>query len=200
MKIKVCGLNDLETISKLELHKKIDFLGFIFYNKSKRHFTNEIPKNKIKNRVGIFVNESIDHIQDKINSFSLDYVQLHGDESADYCLKLKNNINIIKAFGVDESFDFSVLNDYCNVVDFFLFDTKTKQHGGSGRSFDWNLLNNYKLDIPFFLSGGINAESVEKINSFKHKKLYALDLNSGFEIEAGLKDIHKIDKFLKQIK
>jgi len=204
MKIKVCGLkykDNIEQIAALQF----DYMGFIFYPKSKRFVGEdfEMPViNKNVKKVGVFVNAEPDYILNKINKYNLDAIQLHGDETAGYCstvkeLLLKNentkNIELIKAFGVDESFDFEKLTPYCNSCDYFLFDTKTKEYGGSGNQFNWKILGNYTNAIPYFLSGGIGIEDIEKIKKGSIKlNPYAIDVNSKFELEPGLKDIELV--------
>lgn len=204
MKIKVCGLKYNENINAIKVFKP-DFVGFIFYEKSKRFvgFENEVltfSSNEI-NKVAVFVNESKEIVEHIANKYSFKYLQLHGDETPSYCEKLKNNgFVIIKAFGVDDDFDFSTLAEYVPKVDYFLFDTKTKNYGGSGKVFDWEILDKYHLAKPFFLSGGIGLENIDDILKIKHPFLYAIDVNSKFEIEPGLKDLDKCQQVINKLK
>jgi phosphoribosylanthranilate isomerase len=127
-------------------------------------------------------------------------VQLHGKESAVYCEQLKlTGVEVIKAFGVDENFNFIKLEAYLIAVDYFLFDTQTAQHGGSGKIFDWSLLENYIYDVPFFLSGGIDLIHLSTIKNVIHPRLYAVDVNSKFELEPGLKAVEKLKIFFKEM-
>jgi phosphoribosylanthranilate isomerase len=197
MKVKVCGINDLDAMANLEKIGSIDFLGFIFYEESKRFVKITLPEIKVKNRVGVFVNETESFIKEKIKQYDLDFVQLHGNESPEFCRRIKKNIPVIKAFGVDSNFAFSILNQFVDAVDYFLFDTKTEIHGGSGLKFNWNLLANYTLTTPFFLSGGISPNDVSDIKKLSHPAFYGLDLNSGFELEPGIKDVEKVNTFIK---
>nr|WP_298555109.1 tryptophan synthase subunit beta [uncultured Algibacter sp.] len=192
-----------------------DYLGFIFYEKSTRHFNSEsileLPKS-IK-KTGVFVDADIDFVLEKINKHQLQAVQLHGKESPEYCNNLKKRhaelvsishpIEIIKVFSIKDEFDFSILKPYEQVSDYFLFDTKGKLPGGNGYTFDWNVLNNYPSTKPFFLSGGLGLNEVEKINQFVNSKAsrycYALDVNSKFEIEPGLKNIEDLKTFKKNL-
>lgn len=199
MKVKVCGINDLDVMGNLEKIASIDFLGFIFYEESKRFVKISLPEIKVKNRVGVFVNETESFIKEKIKQYDLDFVQLHGNESAEFCRRIKKNIPVIKAFGVDSNFAFSILNQFVDAVDYFLFDTKTEKHGGSGVKFNWNLLSNYTLTTPFFLSGGISPNDVSEIKKLSHPAFYGLDLNSGFELEPGIKDVEKVNTFIKEL-
>ena len=200
MKIKVCGMRDVQNIRALvNLHP--DYIGLIFYSGSKR-FVNkmdtqaliEVPEDI--NLTGIFVNENLEIVLEKISSYKLKAIQLHGDESPEYCRSLGDQIKtieIIKAFGFDDNFDFSALEPYLRVVDFFLFDTKTSGHGGSGKAFNWDILNKYPYQKPYFLSGGIGVENLDEVLAISDERLHALDLNSRFEVEPGLKDISKLN-------
>ncbi len=183
-----------------------DYIGLIFYAPSKRFAENLDPETlslippQIK-KAGVFVNEALDEIRQKIKAYNLNAVQLHGSESPEMCKLLKDNkIEVIKAFGMDEDFDFGVLKAYEDFVDFFLFDTKTKLHGGSGLTFNWDLLNGYTLNVPYFLSGGLDADNIFEALKLSDKRFYAIDLNSRFEISPGLKDIAKLKSVFNQIK
>lgn len=205
MKIKVCGMKYPENIE--ELNKlSIDYMGMIFYPKSPRYIDNQewqaeanIHSSNIK-RVGVFVNSTEAYIVEMIDRYKLDLIQLHGNESPDFCAELNEFIPIIKAFSISESSDFEQTKAYEGLRGYFLFDTKTPQYGGSGKKFDWAILDAYDGDTPFFLSGGISAEDVEPIKAIKHPWLYGVDLNSKFETEPGLKDIQLLDQFIKQLR
>ena len=199
MIIKVCGLKLENQIEKLDQVKRINWLGFIFYKGSKRFVESINGSVKSAKKVGVFVNEDIENLLNIAEINQLDILQLHGEESPEMCKRLKANYSIIKAFGMDENFDFSQLANYQENVDYFLFDTKTKGYGGSGNLFDWSILEEYKLNLPFLLSGGISIESLDNIKSFKHKSFIGIDLNSGFENEPGDKNIELVKTFLKQL-
>ena len=190
-------MRDKENISGL-LALKPDYIGFIFYDRSKR-FVADFPQIEIPStikKVGVFVNETIEEIIEKANKHNLDFVQLHGDETSEYCEKLAlKNIKIIKAFSVDENFDFSVTKPFENSVSLFLFDTKGNNYGGNGIKFNWELLQNYTGKTPFLLSGGISKNDSEEIKKFKHPAFLGIDINSGFELEPGLKNIKEIKEF-----
>ncbi len=190
MKLKVCGLNDRENILQV-LDCKPDYIGFIFYEKSPRcagglstEFAQSISSAK---KVGVFVNETESRILDYVSRFGLDYVQLHGDETAEFCKSLRNKVPVIKAFPINDEFDFSSLKAFLDVCDYFLFDSKSEQYGGSGKAFNHSKLNEYKLDKPYFLSGGLSLENIHGI-----RDAYCLDVNSKFEILPGIKDINKL--------
>lgn len=199
MIVKVCGLKFENQIEKLDQIKSVNWLGFIFYKGSKRFIKSINGNVKSAEKVGVFVNEDIKNILKVAETNHLDILQLHGGESPELCVELKTSYTIIKAFGIDERFDFSQLENYQDKVDYFLFDTKTKGYGGSGNLFDWSILEKYTLNIPFLLSGGISVESIDAIKNFRHKSFIGIDLNSGFENEPGNKNIELIKTFLKHL-
>lgn len=210
VKLKICGMKFPENIQEIA-QLEPDFLGFIFYENSVRNYTDDsivsLP-NSIK-KVGVFVNEKQEKIIKTIQQFNLNMIQLHGNESESYCLALIDQLNhnqlntkIIKAFSVADDFDFQVLNKYL-MVDYFLFDTKGKLPGGNGTKFNWEILNNYHLEKPYFLSGGIGLNDLSNIKDFlkepASKRCFALDVNSQFEIEAGLKNKEILQQFKTQL-
>lgn len=179
-----------------------DYMGFIFWKKSARYFDGIIPQlPKSIKKVGVFVNETAEIILTKAQKYDLQAIQLHGQESVEFCQDLKNkienSIEIIKVFSVDDSFDFEVLKPFETVCDYFLFDTKGKLPGGNGNTFDWKVLEKYPSSKPFFLSGGIGIEEMDAVKEIAKTNLplYAIDVNSKFEIEPGLKNIEKLDNF-----
>jgi len=206
LKLKVCGMKFAANIAAVAGLQPA-YLGFIFYDKSPR-FISEISAELIKyipseiKTVGVFVDEDLEIVEKKVNQFQLKAVQLHGNESPEYCAALKttfNSLEVIKAFGVDEDFDFPLLNTYAAAVNYFLFDTKTQAHGGSGKTFDWTILEGYKLDKPYFLSGGIDLQHATTIAGIEDSRLYAVDINSRFEIEPGVKDEERIRAFIAKL-
>jgi phosphoribosylanthranilate isomerase len=206
LKIKVCGMKFHENIMQL-VDLKPDYIGFIFYKASKRFVGENFNFSEIKNippeikKVGVFVNSSKNYIFEQKEKYKLDFIQLHGNESPEFCNELsKYGLHLIKAFQIDNEFDLSMCKSFESSVQFFLFDTKTSNFGGSGQNFDWNLLEKYNLDTKFMLSGGIGLGNIEKINTFKHKKLFAIDLNSQFELEPAKKDIEKLKIFFQKVK
>lgn len=203
MKLKICGMKYPENI--LEVGSLLpDYMGFIFWEKSARYFDGTIPELiKTIKKTGVFVNETVENITAKINKYDLQAVQLHGKESVEFCASLKEKIDskieIIKVFSVGEDFDFEQLKPFEPVCDYFLFDTKGKLPGGNGTTFDWKILQNYKSEKPFFLSGGIGIEEIPAIKNLK-LPIYAIDVNSKFEIEPGLKNKSLLRKFQKTLK
>lgn len=206
LKIKVCGMKHNENVSDL-IELQPNFIGFIFYPQSKRFVGENFDKTIVENipqtvkKVGVFVNDEIENVSAKVLKYKLDFVQLHGNETSEYCEKLyRQNVNIIKAFSVNTTFDFDVLENYQNYVQFFLFDTPTLGFGGSGKKFDWEILEKYHLEKPFFLSGGIDVDDIQEIINMNHEKLFAIDINSRFETEPAKKDISKIKTFIEKLR
>jgi len=207
IKLKVCGMRDKQNIIDVCCLKP-DYLGFIFYEKSKRFVGEDFYSEIITSissdilKVGVFVNADLNYIKEKIFKYKLDFVQLHGDETPNFCEEIKMlKVNIIKVFRLDQQFDFNVCQSYKNVCDYFLFDTQTFDFGGSGKRFDWNILKKYDNEIPFFLSGGIDLEYINDIFKIAEKmNIHAVDINSRFEISDGIKDVDKVKLFIENIK
>ncbi|MFY0608579.1 MAG: phosphoribosylanthranilate isomerase [Cyclobacteriaceae bacterium] len=177
-----------------------DYMGMIFYEKSKRFATDVVlPEMKETSLIGVFVNASIDDIERLNATYQFDYLQLHGSESIEFVKDLKQRgYSLIKVFGVQDKLPLAEMKPYEPYVEFFLFDTKTPEHGGSGRKFDWTILSGYELGKPFFLSGGIELEDIETIKSMDLPMLHAIDVNSKFELAPALKDIERI-RILKEL-
>jgi phosphoribosylanthranilate isomerase len=213
LQIKVCGMreeNNITAVSELP----IDYIGFIFYEKSPRYLNKtlqefgtlgELLKNIKQKKVGVFVNADIDFIYSKVIDYQLDILQLHGKETVEFINKIKNQSptlnpqpSIWKAFSVDENFDFKTTEPYAGLVDMFLFDTKSSQHGGAGVKFDWDILKKYTGKTPFMLAGGINENDADLIRNLKSeiRNLMGVDLNSRFEIEPAFKDVNKLKKLI----
>ena len=179
-----------------------DLMGFIFYEKSKRFFNQpEINLNNKVKRVGVFVNENIQEIKNKIKKYKLDYVQLHGEENVNFCHSLKPFVKIIKVFKIDYNFNFKKTEEFEEVCDYFLFDTKSQLHGGSGKKFDWDLLKNYNCKKDFFLSGGIDIGDIEEIKKIVNSyPIAGIDVNSKFELDNLEKDKEKINLLIKKLR
>lgn len=202
-KLKVCGLtraSDFDALQKMG----VDFGGIIFYPPSPRYAveklnpTEIIPFKSIQ-KVGVFVNPSKAEVLKRVKEYQLDYVQLHGEESPAFCKSIENQVKIIKAFRVKTQKDLkkiSLYEDYCT---YFLFDTATKQYGGSGQHFDWEILKDYKASLPFFLSGGIGLDVLSDLQKIQLPKCIGLDVNSKFEIQPGIKDMNLIKNFICQL-
>lgn len=201
--IKVCGMKDHSNINNiLSSVEGIDWMGFIFYEKSKRYLDAdfEIPDINVV-KVGVFVNEHLDIVHAKVVRYNLDIVQLHGEESPEYCSDIRmKGVKVMKAFSIGERFDFHSLSRYEEKVDYFLFDTKGETIGGTGKKFNWNLLENYQGSIPFLLAGGIGPEDVNLIQAITLEKWLGVDINSRFEDAPGIKSLSKIKSFVDEIR
>ena len=200
MKLKVCGMRYDDNIREIAAIEP-DYMGFIFFEGSARHVSESIPtlSPSIK-KVGVFVNASYDTIVEKINTHDLQAVQLHGEETPEFCKSLQRlNIEIIKVFSIKNEFNFDVLNLYESVCDFYLFDTKGPLAGGNGYCFDWSVLEDYPSTKPYFLSGGIGLENVDQLQAFKNSTAttycHAVDVNSKFEIAPAKKNKELLEKF-----
>ena len=202
MKLKVCGMREPENIKALSALTP-DYMGFIFWAPSSRYVettTIELPS-AIK-KTGVFVAASVDYIQSKVLQHKLQAVQLHGEETPQYCSLVQDfSVEVIKAFSIKDSFDFSQLVPYETSCDFFLFDTKGELPGGNGYGFDWSLLTNYPSQKPFFLSGGIGLEHTPQIKALLNTDLplHAIDVNSKFERATAIKNIDAIKKFKNEL-
>ena len=183
-----------------------DFIGMIFFSKSPRFVGGELlftgtsifPEGAKK--VGVFVNAPIWEVINVVDEYKLEYVQLHGEEFPQYCAELrKKGLKVIKAIQVSNSMDLKKAEAFEGQIDYFLFDTKTPNYGGSGEKFDWTLLNSYKGSIPFFLSGGVDLDDIGPIESLDLPLLFGIDVNSRFEVSPGMKDIEKLKKLKKRI-
>ena len=204
MNIKVCGITSIKQLQQLD-GLEIDFAGLIFSKNSPRYVGEKISKKEIQSldidikKVGVFVNAPYDEIMKTADDYALDVVQLHGDETAHLCEKISNNIEVIKAFRVDDTSDKSIdymLAEYDEVCDYFLFDTAAKGlHGGSGQKFDWKIIAKSKIEKPFFLSGGIAPTEGPAVKKFKHPDFYRVDVNSRFEKEPDVKDMALVLQF-----
>lgn len=206
MRIKVCGITKRENLEAL-VELGADYAGFIFYNKSPRFAGNKLDGRTVREagknigKVGVFVNADAQQVLQTVKDYGLDAVQLHGDESITFCQQLRLTVPVIKVFSMGDKTDvLPYAAPYMPHSDYFLFDTASKEYGGTGRQFNWDLLNSYNLDKPFFLSGGIGPDDADAIQRWRHESLFALDVNSRFEISPGVKDMEKIAIFMKAIK
>jgi phosphoribosylanthranilate isomerase len=199
MIIKICGLNDASNLKKISA-LPFDWVGYNFYKPSPRFLDIADPSFLTTNqkRVGVFVNASHNEIQDTIQHYKLNKVQLHGDEDVEFCEKLSQLIEVIKVFRINDNFDFSSLDDFTKCA-YYLFDTASSSYGGTGKAFDWSLLKNITIPRPFLLSGGIGPDDVDKIKQFSHPNFYGVDINSRFELSPGIKDIEAVSTFISKI-
>jgi len=199
MIVKVCGILDQQNHEALT-SCQVDMIGINFYEASKRYIGEQrlgvIPQQK---RIGVFVKSSKDEILQAQQDHQLDYAQLHGDETVAMCKDIQAIIPIIKVFRITDEFDWKSTEAFA-FADYFLFDTFTKVYGGSGKRFDWSELIKYRGDTSFFLSGGIQPKDVQAIKAVDHPKLIGVDINSGFEVRPGLKNIKEVRSFVTALK
>lgn len=214
MIIKVCGMREAENIRAVEALRP-DWMGFVFWPKSKR-LVSIIPEYMPVHakRVGVFVDEDVELLLERVRDYGLDIIQLHGSESPEYVRRLKaatalqlcREVRVIKAFSIATSEDFVSTIPYEGFVDYYLFDTKTPLPGGSGQQFDWDVLAGYTGEIPFLLSGGIGPDDAGRLRSLFRagsgiiaKKCIGIDLNSRFEKAPGLKDVNQLKVFMQSL-
>ncbi len=208
MKIKVCGVTQIEQLKQLD-ELGIDYAGLIFYERSPRYVLNKLRSEAVHKlelkiqKVGVFVNTSEEDIMTQIELYGLDIVQLHGDETPAFCKHISNAVSVIKAFRITKNNEQNIdwmIKPYEDVCDYYLFDTNRKgAYGGTGEKFDWEILKNNKIYKPFFLSGCIGLNDIDKIKMFHHPFFYALDVNSKVEVSEGIKNIQAITELVNQL-
>lgn len=204
--VKICGMRDARNVAEIALLRPA-YIGFIFYKRSLRYISPDnvfeylpLLKSLDIKAVAVLVNEDLEQV-DRIIQSGFNVIQLHGEESFSYCEKLRNkhpDIEIIKVFGVDADFDFKETNKFSSIADYYLFDTKSPQHGGTGKAFNWDMLKKYDQHKSFFLSGGIGKEQLEEVLRLKKEgmNICALDMNSKLEIAPGLKSVELVKDVL----
>ena len=204
VKIKICGLprpQDIDCVNKLQP----DYVGFVFA-KSKRQVSSEMAAQlksllspQIK-AVGVFVNDDAAHIASLANAGVIDLIQLHGDEDADYCMRIRKltEVPVIKAVRVRSAESLLGINAY--PCDYFLLDTYVSgAYGGSGQQFDTSLLSAAKITKPYFIAGGLNAENIGRALQAQPSNIFGVDVSGGVETN-GVKDPAKIAKFIAEVR
>lgn len=208
MKVKVCGMKHPENIKELA-ELDFDYMGFIFYKKSPRYAETVVELPSRFQKVGVFVNEAIDSILEKVQSFGLDVIQLHGHESTQFCDELKealtkagySAVKLWKVFSIKSSTDFENVEEFSFYVDRYLMDTKGQYRGGNGEKFDWQMLEHYNFSQPVMLSGGIGPEDAEQVTQlYKDGLIVGVDVNSRFEDEPGLKNNKLVKEFIQNLR
>lgn len=207
MKIKVCGIKDLEQLKELNT-LGIDYTGMIFYPASPRSVLESLKAEEVKalklpaQKVGVFVNDPVEEVLRQVSEFGLDVVQLHGDETPVFCNQISDHVKLIKAFRIGETLTEidRLVKEFEEVCDYYLFDKGSMGvYGGTGHKFDWNVLQDAEINKPFFLSGGIEYEDLEGLEKFHHPYFYGIDINSRFETSPGIKDIQLVKKFVQEV-
>ena len=205
LKIKICGMREPGNIREVS-GLKPDYMGFIFYPGSKRYGGRLSPSDlkdfpDVIQKVAVFVNASREEIISTCKAYSIRILQLHGNEPPAFCRSFREEgFQVIKAFRVGQGLDMEEMEGFAEVCDFILFDTSGEGFGGTGIKFNWNQLQNYTLELPFFLSGGVAPGDAGRIMELDIPQLYALDLNSRFEIKPGLKNVEELGNFIRKIK
>ena len=209
MNIKVCGITQFKQLQQLDA-LNIDYAGLIFYKDSPRYMGGKITGKQIKDadfdikKVGVFVNPTYEELMKTVENYRLDMVQLHGDESPKFCDKIADYISVIKAFRLSDNDSIvHMTQSYTEVCDFFMFDTLGAGYGGTGKKFDWTILEQSLPLKPYFLSGGIEPGDEKKLEEFigtpAGEKLFAVDINTKFEIGPGVKDVNSVKKFAENL-
>jgi phosphoribosylanthranilate isomerase len=208
MRVKVCGITQEEQLAKLP-DAGATFAGFIFYPKSPRYVLRHLTTNQIKkenniNKVGVFVNAAVEDVLHMVDECRLHMVQLHGDETPKYCEKIADYISVVKAFRISDTDNIGWrIRDYMDVCDMFMFDTEGAGYGGTGKKFNWDKLHDVTIGKPYFLSGGIEPTDTTNLNEFtkkpEAKALFAIDINSKFEVMPGIKNLELIKKFTTEL-
>lgn len=202
LKLKVCGLNDIENFNNISILQP-EFVGLNFYAPSKRYVKEDMQVSAPEgvDTVGVFVNEGLKKIIELTEKYQLSYIQLHGNESPEFCECLQlHDLKVIKAFRVGEEFSFEIVAPFVGKADFFLFDASGKGYGGNGIIFNWNILKDYPFDTPYFLAGGLAPENIDHVFEHELPGLYALDINSGYELQPGIKDVKKVQELIKTLR
>ncbi|MBO0928427.1 phosphoribosylanthranilate isomerase [Staphylococcus sp. 30400_3112M30941] len=204
MKLKFCGFTSIKDVTAAS-QLPIDAIGFIHYEKSKRHQTiaqiqklaSAVPEHIDK--VCVMVNPDLTTIEQVLINTSINTIQLHGTETVDLIKGIKKKyprIKIIKALPADENI-ISNINSYKAFVDLFIIDTPSVSYGGTGQTYDWTILKHIK-DIPYLIAGGINSENIQTVNQLKLSHL-GYDLASGIEVD-GRKNIEKMTAIVNIVK
>jgi phosphoribosylanthranilate isomerase len=195
---KICGITNLDD-ANVAVENGASAIGFIFYEKSPRTISINNAKSISKHlpktiaRVGVFVNHEKDFIHEAISEVPLDMIQLHSNETPDFCNQF--DVAILKALRIKNEASLSVMDQYDVAV--FLLDTfSNDQYGGTGETFDWSVLNR-KFKTPIILSGGLNPENI--LDAIDAVNPSAVDVNSGVESSPGKKDFNKLKSLFKNL-
>jgi len=209
--IKVCGMRDEKNLDQVLLREP-DLVGFILTPRSPRLVETSVLPMLVRQvharpgvkAVGIFVNEDKERVAQIVRDALLDVVQLHGDESPDYCRWLRatlSKILIIKAVPARDEQTVRGASQYEGAADYILFDAPSAQGGGAGKTFPWTLLSHYTGTLPFFLGGGLGPTTISEALKYRsHPSFSGVDLNSKLESAPGIKDVRLVDKVIQVIR
>ena len=194
-------MRDPENIRAVET-AGADMMGFICWEGSGRYVEGTPAYMPRCTRVGVFVNPTLEHIIHKTTALNLNAVQLHGNDTPDFCRLVSQwtGLAVIKAFGMADMSDLKKTETYEGVAAYFLFDTRCKCMGGSGKQFDWSILSEYNGRTPFVLSGGIGPDDADTLSAWRHPMCIGIDINSCFEDAPALKNVEKVREFIKKMK
>lgn len=209
--VKICGMNS-QTAVDAAIASGVDYLGFVFFPPSPRSLTPEFASSLMEERsddfkvVAVVVNPSDKLLEEITNHLAPDIFQLHGSETAEDITNIKQKFNtkIIKAIKISKLEDFEEVSKFDKVADFMLFDAAAPENtthslpGGNGISFNWNWLSDASLETPWFLSGGLNISNINE--AIKITGATAVDVSSGVEDRAGIKNNKKIIEFMKTVR
>lgn len=205
MRVKVCGITQEEQLTALP-GIGVTFAGLIFYPKSPRYVLRHMTTSQIRkvhdiNKVGVFVNASQEEILHQVDECRLHMVQLHGDETPRFCEKIADYISVVKVFRLSEQDNIEWrIREYMPYCDMFMFDTEGAGYGGTNQKLDFNRLLSVQVGKPYFLGGKLELSDAAPLKTFatdpRAKALFALDINTQFEIMPGIKDIEKIKQFI----
>lgn len=209
MRIKVCGITQQDQLQALYA-AGADFAGMVFYPRSPRYAlrhmtTSQIRKENQVNKVGVFVNAAVDEVLQLVDECRLHMVQLHGDESPRYCEKIADHVSVIKAFRFSESDNIGWrLQEYQEVCDMYMIDTEGAGYGGTDKKLNRERLVGVETGKPYFLAGRISSEEAPALKEFAarpgNRALFAVDINTQFEILPGIKNMPEVKRFIKSIK
>ncbi len=209
MRVKVCGITQLDQLQQLP-GTGATFAGMIFYPKSPRYVFRNLSVSQIRkensiNKVGVFVNASIEEVLAMVDQCRLQMVQLHGDETPRTCERIADYVSVVKAFRVSDNDNIEwIIKSYHDSCDMFMFDTMGAGYGGTGKKFDWETLLPHRIGKPFFLSGGIEPGDEDRLREFSQEPvasdLFAIDINSKFETAPGIKDMERVEQFIRSVR
>tara|TARA_B100000614_G_scaffold261318_1_gene290519 strand:- start:2013 stop:2624 length:612 start_codon:yes stop_codon:yes gene_type:complete len=198
--IKICGISDISFLNEIIKLEGINYLGFIFYEKSPRcvpkNFLNEIKDFDFRDKrpVCVYVNASKEHIKETSSYFKDPVLQFHGDETNEFCKS--HNIEFWKAIRIKDSESLKEVKTYKSASAILFESYKKGEYGGTGESFDWKIIKNLNLRQKNVLSGGISIKNVD--NAIRTQP-WCLDINSGVESSTGVKDINLVKDILKKL-
>ena len=198
MILKVCGMRDSANIKEVaELEP--DMMGFIFVTRSPRYAGEILDPSMLQalpesiQKVAVLVDPTVEEVEEVLQRFPIDLLQLHGDESIDLIQELKAfGKGVIKVMPGNKPWDLTYMRDVEPLIDYWLIDTRTEVHGGTGKVFDRSVLANYEFAKPVILSGGLDAAEVAEIRKEQHPAVAGVDINSKVEEFPGIKNCEKI--------